>query len=190
LERRPPEIEPLLAALEQGSVRFVLVGSVAAMAHGISASPGDLDITPALDRDNLDRLAGVLGSIGARLPEDDCFGEWEQLPDGQRRWVELPSTPERIAARAAWRPDPDDPASFDHLFVTRHGNFDVVPDLSGTYEQLLLRSVALEFHKHTVHIASVPDLLAALTVPRRSKDASRVHQLWDVLRAGNDRSPD
>ncbi len=52
---RPPDVPRLLEALNRSGVRYILIGSVAAQLYGIKAQPGDLDITPALDRENLAR---------------------------------------------------------------------------------------------------------------------------------------
>ena len=90
-------------------------GSVAAMLHGVPLVPGDLDITPALDDVNLTRLAQVLESVEARQDPRAPFGHWEHGDDGEQHWVETAATPEAVAARASWSPDPADPTSFDHL---------------------------------------------------------------------------
>jgi hypothetical protein len=55
----------LLEILNEHEVEYVVTGSAAAMLHGIVLDPGDLDITPALHHDNLDRLRRVLEAIHA-----------------------------------------------------------------------------------------------------------------------------
>lgn len=52
--------------------------------------------------------------------------------------------PESQSRQANWSPDPADVSTFDHLFCTRLGNFDVVPELSGTYEMLMKRAARME----------------------------------------------
>jgi hypothetical protein len=179
----PPDIPALLEALDRHGVRYVLTGSVAALAYGVDTGrPGDLDVTPALDRDNLRRLAGLLEEIEAGLDPDDPFGRWETRPDGERKWVADEATPERVAERAMWRPDPSDVATFDHLFRTRHGNFDVVPEISGTYDMLVKRAVRTSAHGHDILVVHIDELLAALTLPRRPKDVPRVRQLREIQR--------
>jgi hypothetical protein len=49
--------------------------------------PGDLDITPALDPENLARLAAALLEMEAMLDPDSPPGHWETQPDGERKWV-------------------------------------------------------------------------------------------------------
>jgi hypothetical protein len=184
LKRQPPDVTTLLGLLSEAGVKYVVTGSAAAMLHGVPLVPGDLDITPALDVDNLTRLAAVLASIEARQDPSAPFGHWERGDDGEQHWVETAPTPEAVAARANWRPDPAEPASFDHLLQSRHGALDVVPEVSGTYDELMPRAVALDIEGNHVWVESVEDILATLTVPRRAKNRDRVGQLRVIQRAG------
>ena len=59
-----------LAALEvlaKHGVRFVMIGGVAAAAHGSPSLTGDLDLCYARDPENLERLALALAAIRASL---------------------------------------------------------------------------------------------------------------------------
>jgi hypothetical protein len=123
----------------------------------------------------------VLVEIEATL-EDSGFGHWETQPDGERTWVEDEPTAEARAARADWAPDPTDCTTMDHLFLSRYGNVDVVPELSGTYETLMRRAVLMHAYGHGVWVTHIDDLLATLTVPRRKKDVARVRRLRDIQR--------
>lgn len=115
MKREPPDIGDLVKLLNEHDVRYLVTGSAAGMLHGVVLEPGDLDITPALDHDNLERLARVLRIIEARQYPNAAFGQWEHGDDGEHHWVEREPTPQDLAARATWQPDPRDPASFDHL---------------------------------------------------------------------------
>jgi hypothetical protein len=180
--REPPDVGALVGLLNDHGVRYLVTGSVAAMLHGVALEPGDLDITPARDRDNLERLATVLRLIDARQDPNAGFGEWQARPNREQRWVQRQPTPDDIAARTEWKPDPDDPGSFDHLLASRYGSIDVVPEVSGTYEYLMPRAVAIEAHGQTVWVEGVDDLLAIFTVPRGDKDRDRVQQLRAIQR--------
>jgi len=57
----------ILRRLQAHGVRFVLIGGLAAKAHGSPTLTVDIDVCYARDRDNLDRLAGVLGELGSVL---------------------------------------------------------------------------------------------------------------------------
>jgi hypothetical protein len=145
--RRPPDVPALLRLLNEHGVHYVVTGSSAAMLHGVDLVPGDLDVTPALDRENLERLAALLEAIGAR-PDPEAFGHWGE--DG--RWVRREPTPEELVAR----PDPAAPDSFDHLYESDYGAFDVVPRLAGTYDELRTRAVEVV----GVWVAALEDALA------------------------------
>jgi len=177
VERKKPDVEALLGILDEHEVEYVVTGSAAAMLHGVVLDPGDLDITPALDHDNLDRLRRALEAIHARQYENASFGHWEATAAGEHRWVREEATPENVAARASWRPNPRDSTTFDYLLDSDFGSIDIVPTISGTYQELAPRAVKVQAGASSVLVEAMSDLLATLTVPRREKDADRVRQL-------------
>jgi hypothetical protein len=182
LKRKPPDVRALIRVLNNEGVRYVVTGSAAAMLHGVALEPGDLDITPARDEDNLWRLARVLELIEAHHDPDAPFGQWERADDGEQRWVQREPTAEDMAARAAWRPDPADVASFDYLLQSKYGAIDIVPEVSGTYQELMLRAVEIKVDSESVLVEAIHDLLSTITVPRREKDRDRVRQLRAIQR--------
>jgi hypothetical protein len=176
-EARSPLVGAILKSLDEMQVQFVITGSVAAQLHGIEVEPGDLDIVPATDTANLERLVRVLSVLEARPAGP--FGEWTTLTNGEMKWIARPTTEEEIRA---WMPRVDDVSSLDHCYRSRFGNFDVVPRVTGTYEVLMRRAVQIPAFGHTPWVAHIDELLARLTVPRRDKDAVRVAQLREVQR--------
>lgn len=67
-EDAPPlQTSALLTALAEHDVDYVLVGGLAAVAHGASTVTRDLDLTPRWTDDNLDALAAALTDLGAAL---------------------------------------------------------------------------------------------------------------------------
>lgn len=71
-----PEYDPIriVASLEVHGVQYVLVGGLAAAAHGSPLDTDDVDILLPLDGDNLDRVGLVLLELGAEpiaTPDDD-----------------------------------------------------------------------------------------------------------------------
>ena len=69
------DLERMLATLQRHRVAYVLIGGMAATAHGSVLPTEDVDITPARDRSNLDRLARALRELNARI-------RTENEPDG------------------------------------------------------------------------------------------------------------
>jgi hypothetical protein len=176
-EARPPLVGAILEVLDEMEVQFVITGSVAAQLHGVDLEPGDLDIVPATDTANLDRLVRVLDVLEARPAGP--FGEWTALPNGEMKWIARPTTEVEIQS---WTPRVQDLLSLDHCYRSRLGNFDVVPRVTGTYEVLQRRAVRILAHGCNPWVAHIDDLLARLTVPRRDKDAARVAELREIQR--------
>lgn len=174
--RAPVDVAACVRALERHDVRFVITGSVAARLHGVALEPRDLDIVPDLEPGNLARLFRVLDEIEA-TPEG--FGHWETEDGGRQRWIVEEAPPERLAR---WRPDAADLASIDHLYMTRHGDFDVVPVLTGAYGALRRGAVAKEVSGMGVLVAGIDDLLTPLAAagrPRHLERAARLREIRD-----------
>jgi hypothetical protein len=154
------ELEPLIGALARHRVKFVITGSVAALAHGVDLHPGDLDITPALDEQNLDALSGLLGELGAK---PKYVSSWQQGPSREacEAWLQLPATE----------------ANLDHRFVTPRGELDVVPRRAGTYDELVTRAVTMTAFGFPILVAHVDDLIVLCEKWDRDTDRRRMPAL-------------
>ena len=73
---RELDLAALLAVLRTHDVDFVLIGGIAAVAHGSPFPTEDVDITPLSTKDNLERLSGALTELDAisapRRTRTDC----------------------------------------------------------------------------------------------------------------------
>lgn len=172
-KRVPPDVPALLRMLKAHSVEFVLVGSVAVEAWGVDVGvPGDLDIVPETDRRNLERLVNAIRELNAR--SWPVTGRWVSGDGGEVMWEEYGDNDPR-RGQPLPDADPDHIETFDSLFSTRHGELDIVPRISGTFEELIDRAAVLTVHGvDNVDVMSIEDLLVQLTVPRRKKDVERV----------------
>jgi hypothetical protein len=153
----------LLKALTEGGVEFVIVGGIAAVAHGSPQVTQDLDIAYAADESNLERLGAVLVGLGATLrgvTDDVPF-----VPDGRT----LRST--RLLT-----------------LDTRAGRLDVLaePDGSGGYARLRANAIEATVAGTTVRIAGIEDLIAMKKAAGRPKDQIYIEELETIrrLRAG------
>ena len=138
----------ILRRLQAHGVRFVLIGGLAAKAHGSPTLTVDIDICYARDRDNLERLAAVLGEMGTVLRGAP--------PD-------LPFHPDR---RTLERGD-----SF--TFTTDFGDFDILGTPSGTtgYAELDANAEEAELGEDlVVRVASLEDLIRMKRAAGRQKD--------------------
>ena len=143
-----------------------------------------LDIVPALELANLERLAQVLLAIDAWLPQEEEIGCWKQEESTREmKWVSRIATPEELRQRAEWIPDPVNVSSFHALLHTRYGNLDVVPLIAGAYDTLRITAQIMPLDGQEVWTAHIDDLLATLTIPRKHQDIERVRRLREIQRA-------
>jgi hypothetical protein len=76
-----PDREALLRALEEAGVRYVVIGGAALETHQQPHRTLDVDITPATEPENLDRLGAALNALDCRLVTNvDDPGSWVALP--------------------------------------------------------------------------------------------------------------
>jgi hypothetical protein len=136
----------------------VLIGSVAAAARGVPVEPRDFDIVPQLEEDNLQRLAVLLSVWNAKPRFDPAW------PHMTRQDCE------------SWTSEPATVENLDHLFETDVGMFDVVPELGGSYNELITRADTLELHDEMVLVAAPADLIGHLRL-HKEKHRSRLPYL-------------
>lgn len=165
-ERRDFLPDELLRHLLAADVRFVVIGGLAAQAHGSPSLTADLDIVPSWDPANLDRLAGVLTDIAAIR-----YG----LP------LDAPTVPaldgRTLLAGAVFTLD------------TRLGRLDILanPDPGLDFERLNRAARSGEVSGHVVAIASLDDLIAMKRAAGRPKDRVEV-EILGALREEIDRA--
>lgn len=156
-----PEFSPgrLLGQLVAGDVDFVVIGGIAAIAHGSAHFTQDLDIVYAPDEENLDRLGRVLVKLDARLrgvTDDVPF-----VPDGRT----LRHT--RVLTL-------ETPIGLVDLLAE--------PDGAPGYEELKAHAVPTMLAGITVRIASIEDLIAMKKAAGRPKDLVAVEELEAIQR--------
>ncbi len=174
---RNPDVAALLRILESRDVRYVVIGSIAAAVYGVELQAADLDIVPDTDKANLRRLVDALREMEAKPLGP--IGDWTVLESGEKKWIPRPTTEQDLAE---WMPDVESLWSLDHLYVTRFGNFDVVPEIGGAYDTLRGRACVRSCEGFDVWLAHIDEVLARLTVPRREKDIPRVAALREIQR--------
>lgn len=151
-----PPFDPLglLQALAGAEVEFVVVGGVAARLHGSPSLTRDVDICHATSGENLERLAGLLRVLGARLRGVD-----EDVPF----LVESKT----LAAGA------------NFTVVTRAGDLDILALPAGVsgYQELMASAERVQLGDLVVQVASLDDLVRMKRAAGRPKDLVEVEIL-------------
>lgn len=146
-----PEFGPekILAVLEAHDVRCVLIGGFAAVIHGSPYLTTDVDVVPAVDHENLERLSDALRSLHAKV--------WTSAePDG----VPFDHSASSLADVRVWN------------LVTDHGRLDLTFQPSGTqgYEDLARDASHLVILGVGVDVASLADIIRSKEAAGREKD--------------------
>jgi hypothetical protein len=153
----------VLRVLEEHGVDFVVVGGIAARLRGAPLLTQDLDVTPATDRGNLERLASALEVLDARL-------RTAIEPDG----VPFPFDPGLLESATVW------------TLVTRHGDLDLVVSPAGTggYRDLIADADELKVAVKPdllVNVASLADVIRSKEAAGREKDRAALPLLRRTL---------
>lgn len=160
------EPDRILTALVKRHVEFVVIGAVAAIAHGGPLITQDLDITPAREPGNLDRLAKALKDLDARL----------RLPDDSSG-IEFPIEPRFLGSVESW------------TLKTPSGDIDLlfVPPGTAGYEDLKRSAVPVELWGQDVLVASLEDIIRMKEAAGRPKDLGQLPALRQTLELRRER---
>ncbi|NJD27095.1 MAG: hypothetical protein FIA92_02220 [Chloroflexi bacterium] len=161
------QADELLHRLVAAGVRFVVIGGLAAQAHGSPSLTADLDIVPSWDRENLRRVADVLGDVAAIR-----HGVAPGSPP-------LPPLDERTLHAGAV-----------FTLTTRFGRLDLLasPDPGLDFERLAAGARTGEVDGVRVAIASLDDLIEMKRAAGRPKDRVEL-EILGALREEIDRLP-
>jgi len=153
----------LLSALARGDVEFIVVGGLAATAHGSSRLTQDVDVVYGRTKANLARLAGVLGPLRP-YPRGAPAG----LPF---EWSE-----------ATLR------AGLNFTLTTSVGDLDLLGEIAGGggYDSLLPHTVELEMFGHRCKCLDLEWLIRTKRAAGRPRDLEAIAEL-DALREERDR---
>lgn len=155
------EFDPqgILDALVAERVRFVLIGGMGAVLHGDAGVTLDVDIAPAFDQKNLDRLAKALRRLGARV-------RVEGTPDG------LPFDCSREFLQNLG------PEAVLNL-TTRVGDVDLAfrPAGTGGFDDLRRDAVPIDLTGTPVLVASLADIIRSKDAADRDKDRQALPRL-------------
>ncbi|HEU4356202.1 MAG TPA: hypothetical protein VFT27_11495 [Actinomycetota bacterium] len=141
--------QAIFQTLERHGVRYVLVGGVAAILHGLPHVTTDVDVVPQEGRENLERLSAALKEMHARIR---IAGE----PDG----VPFDHSAESLSRVRVWN------------LVTDDGDLDITFVPSGTrgYDDLVRDVRTMTIRGIAVPVASLADVVRSKEAAGREKD--------------------
>lgn len=156
--RRVVSFASLLRGLVDAKVRFVVVGGVAAAAHGSARVTNDLDICYDDDHANTMRLATLLA-------------HWDAYPRGIEPG--LPFFMDELQFRTT-------PVM---TLTASEGDIDVLDRIAGIgpYNAVLERSVAVEALGVNFQVLDLPGLIRAKRATGRQKDVDHLIELEALL---------
>jgi len=169
MTREPPalDLRRLLTTLDRHKVDYVLVGGVAAIAHGAMRPTTDLDCLARRSRENFGRLADAMRELNARLRVEGLADE-----DAARLPVQLDADTLGRMEISTWRTDA--------------GDFDVLTDIPARdghrlrYDDLIGRSEIQDVHGIAVRVAALEDVIASKEWADRPKDREALPELRDL----------
>jgi hypothetical protein len=159
---RPLDALQVLAALARHDVDYVLIGGAAMQVHGHVRTTQDVDVIAAWTPENMTRLAGALGELGAGLRGVDADLLGIDVTDARQLY---------------------DGGNF--LLHTRHGDLDVfaidqTAGAPGSYEQLRARAVSIQVGQVRLLVAHPEDLIRMKTAAAQFRDRPEAKRRQDL----------
>ncbi len=159
------DLQRLLESLDIHRVQYVVIGGVAAIAHGSATLTFDLDLCYARDEVNLEQLARALAPFRPRLR-----GVADDVPfkfDGSTLRNGLNFT-----------------------LSTDAGDLDLLGEVSGvgTYREVLANSDEIEIYQRKCQVLKLDALIRAKKATGRPKDLNALPELEALLALRNRKS--
>ena len=151
----------LLARLNAAEVKYIVIGGVAATAHGSVRLTLDLDILYERGPENLKKIVSALGDLGP-------------YPRGAPAGL-----PFRFDERTLQ-------AGLNFTFVTAEGDIDLLGEVAGVgdYAAALKESIPLEVFGHKLRCLALEQLLRAKRAAGRPKDLEVIAELEEIRDLG------
>lgn len=161
--------EPIFAALENGAVRYVVVGGMATVLHGYARLTADVDIIIDQTPDEARKALLVLGSLGF-VPRAPVNAEDYADANIRRMWFDEKG----MRVLSLW--DPNHPMREVDVFVENPVDFDLLHE----------RSQIVALGTTNVRIASIEDLIQLKRLANRPEDQRDIEALQAIRRSKRD----
>jgi Nucleotidyl transferase AbiEii toxin, Type IV TA system len=158
----------ILTTPDRYGVEYLVVGGLGARAHGATRPTQDVDFVPSSSGENLDRLAGALRELGARL-------RVAGMTDEEARQLPIVVDGPTLAAFGST------------TWATDAGSIDVLHDLPTatgrrSYDDLLSRSTTTSLDGIIIRVAALEDIIASKKHADRAKDRESLPELEELQR--------
>jgi predicted nucleotidyltransferase len=142
----------ILEDLNRAGVRYVLIGGIALIRHGVVRATRDVDAVVAPDVDNVERIRGLIDEWGATRPDGSPVPA-DTLAPGRRI----------------------------HL-ATPHGDLDLLAELASplTFDEMLARAETRRVDGVESPICSLGDLVALKRIAGREQDGVDLRRLEEA----------
>ena len=153
-----PDLGRLLKRLSEGGVEFILVGGLAATAHGSAHITFDLDVVYRRTPDNIERLAATVAPIHPYL---------RGAPEGLPFVFDAPTIKRGL----------------NFTLQTELGDLDLLGEIAGggTFDELLADTVVVHVFDHDIRCVTLPRLIALKRAAGRRKDLNILAELEALL---------
>lgn len=162
-------IEQVLAALETGGVRYLVVGGVAVVLHGHLRTTADLDLVVQLDPENARRAVTALSALGFR-PRAPVPAEAFADAEARRAW----KADKGLTVFSLWS---------DRLPTVE---VDLFVEEPFAFDEAYARAVRVRLDTTTVSVVSVEDLIALKRASGRPVDLADIDALRAIAAGGED----
>ena len=159
----------VLTTLARHGVEYLLVGGLAARAHGAQRQTADVDCVPNTTNENLARMATALIELDGRLRVGG-------LSDDEARQLPVTIDAETLLSFGS------------STWMTNAGPLDLLVELRDRiggrhdYAELSARAVGYDVGELTVQLASLDDIIASKEFAGRDKDRDALPELNELLR--------
>ena len=156
--------EDVLVLLRDGGVRFVIVGGVAVILHGVPRTTADLDLVVDLEPANLRRLISAMNRLGYQ-PKAPVDAQDLSDPDKRKLWIH------EKGMRAFTFHLPGKPLA----------DIDILIDSPVDFASLTARAEHVDAGGLRLRIASIADLIRMKEVAARDQDLADADALRRLL---------
>lgn len=154
------DFEAIFAALQAANVRYLVVGGVAVVLHGLPRFTADLDLVIALDEGNTRAAMSALETLGYR-PRAPVPAAQFADPTARRSWIDEKG----LTVFSLW--SPAHPATEIDVFVEEPFPFDAA----------YARALRVDLGTIETTVASLADLIALKRLAGRPKDLADIAAL-------------